>query len=298
MANFRFIAPPLPHYIVGGEDTYEIGQVHPNRSSISVFDMVIVTKGALFFQEEDRQWSVKPGEALILHPDRRHFAYHPCTATTHFYWIHFQSTGEWTEVSEIVPDMNKRTKQLYQRIEEFPIHLPRFCSFTSPASAYEKLKTLLQLEGNPSTDSKWRQQAVFQSLLFDMNEKQKQQASPIERLAEAVETYLRQNYRNRVCYDDFRNRLHFHPTYITRCMKQIYGCTPLEYLTRYRVEQSKLLLVNTDMSIYTIAQEVGFSTSTYYIRCFVKIETVTPKHYRQRFRNIKAAASKEVVHPE
>ena len=42
---FQFTAPPLPHYIICGEDTYQVGDKHPDRYNIGVFDLILVTKG-------------------------------------------------------------------------------------------------------------------------------------------------------------------------------------------------------------------------------------------------------------
>jgi YesN/AraC family two-component response regulator len=87
-----------------------------------------------------------------------------------------------------------------------------------------------------------------------------------------------------VKYDWLKKDLHFHPAYISRCMKQVYGSTPLAYLMRYRVEQSKVLLMNTNLPVQQVSLDVGFSNATYFIRCFSKAEGMTPRTYRQKFR--------------
>ena len=66
---FQFTAPPLPHYIICGEDTYQVGDKHPDRYNIGVFDLILVTKGALFLEENGAAYRVRAGCYLILRPD-------------------------------------------------------------------------------------------------------------------------------------------------------------------------------------------------------------------------------------
>jgi AraC-like DNA-binding protein len=66
-------------------------------------------------------------------------------------------------------------------------------------------------------------------------------------------------------------------------MKKEYGQSPMDYLLRYRIEQSKLMLMQTDYSIARIAEEVGFNQAPYFSSCFLKVEGLSPRQYRQRF---------------
>ena len=53
------------------------------------------------------------------------------------------------------------------------------------------------------------------------------------------------------------------------------------YLNKIRIEQSKLLLKNTDSSIVEIAMEVGFEDQSYFSKVFKNLTKMTPKQYRQ-----------------
>lgn len=66
-------------------------------------------------------------------------------------------------------------------------------------------------------------------------------------------------------------------------MKKEYGCAPMEYLLHYRIQQSKLLLMQTSYTIARIAEEVGFNQAPYFSSSFIRIEGTTPREFRQRF---------------
>ena len=59
------------------------------------------------------------------------------------------------------------------------------------------------------------------------------------------------------------------------------GVSFSNYLNKIRIEQSKLLLKNTDFSIVEIAMEVGFEDQSYFSKVFKNLTKMTPKQYRQ-----------------
>lgn len=106
---------------------------------------------------------------------------------------------------------------------------------------------------------------------------------PVKKVAEQAAAFIRQNYQASISYDQIGETLHFHPNYISRCMKKVFNCTPLEYLIRFRLEQAKLQLLKTDQTITEVAQTVGFEHIPYFTRCFTKHEGLTPSVFRKRF---------------
>ena len=60
------------------------------------------------------------------------------------------------------------------------------------------------------------------------------------------------------------------------------GLTFVEYLSRGRIEQAKLLLHNKNMRVSEIAYEVGFQSLTHFNRTFRKLVGSSPTEYRSR----------------
>jgi AraC-like DNA-binding protein len=285
MPALQFSVPPLPHYLYSGEDTYNNDQKHPNRRNTRVFDLLIVTKGALFISEETEHWEVKAGQALILRPDCHHYSPEPCREKTHFYWVHFQTKGEWTEIPEMIRPVHHKQMTPFNQQELFPMILPKFCTLYHPLETYEKIRNLLILIKQPAAESRWEEQKIFQGILQELQKTQKPAAnSATVRIAENAALYLQENHQKQVTYDLLGSEINFHPAYISRCMKKVFHCTPSEYLTHYRVEQSKVLLVNTDLPVSRISEQVGFSSTSYFTRTFFKLTDITPLKFRKSYR--------------
>jgi AraC-like DNA-binding protein len=69
--------------------------------------------------------------------------------------------------------------------------------------------------------------------------------------------------------------------YLTYCVRREVGMTPISYLNRYRVNQAKILLRESEKSVTEIAMTVGFSDSSYFARVFRRQMGVSPDVYRR-----------------
>ncbi|MGO4696688.1 helix-turn-helix transcriptional regulator [Paenibacillus sp. 2TAB26] len=282
----QFICPPMPHFIHGGEDTYPILGGHADRSNIGVFDLIYVTRGSLYMEEEGQEFNISAGHYAIFRPDRSHRTTMPCSEETHFYWLHFQTVGDWSESHERLPFSISQEGQPFAPIEYFPFQLPKQKRVLVPHAIEEKIRELLQLQEQPSAQSRWTQQQIFH-LLLQLLQDQNQSAvdSPYLQIAEATALFLRRSYQDPLSYKKMAEELHFHPNYIAICMKKTFGCTPLEYLTRHRIEQAKRLLIHTNEPIGKIAEEIGFGSFPYFVRCFTKHTSTKPKAFRMLYRS-------------
>ena len=63
------------------------------------------------------------------------------------------------------------------------------------------------------------------------------------------------------------------------------GKTPYEYLTRLRLEEAKRLILMGELSMSEIAEQCGFSSTSYFIQVFHKTAGVSPDKYRRTLPN-------------
>jgi YesN/AraC family two-component response regulator len=106
---------------------------------------------------------------------------------------------------------------------------------------------------------------------------------PAFAVAEKAAIYLRKNYAQKITYEDLGYALRFHPNHIARCMIQAFGCTPIEYINKIRIDQAKILLLSTDWSTDRISEVCGFTQSAYFSRVFKKLEKLSPSQFRKQY---------------
>ncbi|CAN7267542.1 helix-turn-helix transcriptional regulator [Paenibacillus sp. LjRoot56] len=292
MAFLEITIPPLPHYITSGLNAIPKGGQHPSRSNIQVFDLLITISGSFYIGEDDARFEVGSGQAVILRPDRYHFATQVCSEITHTYWLHFHVGGAWELINPAAvapvsledPAPEEAAVEAFA-VEPFTMRIPQFTTLQHPEKMYEIFDQLLQLQPRAHVSSvRFAQQQLFQEILYQLAASgETDHASASRACAEKAASYLRQHFRESVSAKQLGDELNFHPVYIARCMQKEYGCSPITYLLKLRVGHAKLLLLQTELPIAHIAQEVGFEQAAYFAASFTKLEGMSPRSYRQQF---------------
>ncbi|KZL89491.1 AraC family transcriptional regulator [Clostridium magnum] len=94
--------------------------------------------------------------------------------------------------------------------------------------------------------------------------------------------YINEHYKENITLDTIANMVHLNASYFSSVFKKEMGASFSSYLNKIRIEQSKLLLKNTDYSILNIALEIGFEDQSYFSKVFKSLTNMTPKQYKQR----------------
>lgn len=95
-------------------------------------------------------------------------------------------------------------------------------------------------------------------------------------------TYVEKHYSEPIMQADVAERFHFTQQYFSRYFKKNTGITFTEYVMRYRVQQARKSLVESDKRILDIALENGFTDERRFITTFKKFYQETPFQYRKK----------------
>ena len=105
--------------------------------------------------------------------------------------------------------------------------------------------------------------------------------TPYRSFCQKLESELRQRINNPdfqiadICQSLLMSRTHLY-----RKIKQHYNSSFSELITTLRLNLSKKLLLESELSISQIAYEVGYRDPSYFVRTFKKHEGMTPRAYR------------------
>lgn len=108
-----------------------------------------------------------------------------------------------------------------------------------------------------------------------------------QELAEAINNFIRLNYRYNISPREIANELHVNPSYASRRFSQHYNRTITERITEVRIKRARALLAETDAPIGNIAMNVGFNDVNYFSRIFKKATGLSPTQYRRLSRKNK-----------
>ena len=97
----------------------------------------------------------------------------------------------------------------------------------------------------------------------------------------AVRRYIDLHFKEALTLEQLAEEGHMNKFYLSHAFKREYGVSPINYMISRRIEESKYLLAETDLSLSQIAQLLGFSSLSYFSQVFHRTQSISPKEYRQ-----------------
>ncbi|WP_193774366.1 helix-turn-helix transcriptional regulator [Vallitalea guaymasensis] len=99
-------------------------------------------------------------------------------------------------------------------------------------------------------------------------------------IIDKVLKYVEDNYTKPIYLSNLADELNITQQHLSRKFKKHRGITLVAYINRLRIQKSAELLKTTDKNIGTIAIEVGFNDTKYFIKKFKEAYGITPNMYR------------------
>jgi len=227
--------------------------IHPERTE-STWEIIYVTKGEVFLQEEEQPWHLKEGQAVLLTPGIRHWG-SKTTENVQFYWVHFRVvTGELPFNLRFFPKLEEVA--LFKELLHFN-NLPVVPDYLVNAVLVHILAELCRLSSHAEVVSGAVSPKIYE--------------------------WLRINACASLTVAQAAKHFGFSADHLTRLMKKDYGTGAKELINRFLMNRAKELLCNTDMYVKEIAAELGFSCDKAFIGYFCYHENCSPTAFRERF---------------
>ncbi|MBR2343584.1 MAG: helix-turn-helix domain-containing protein [Clostridia bacterium] len=199
--------------------------------------------------------------------------------------LSFDLTGESPEPSERMAPVATALfdpSLLHPTAEHAPfdkyIHLPDM------ESEREGLLEMCDVFTSAVGEYRARVSAMLKLLLIKLAELADENALPA-RMIEALDAYIRENVGEEISNTEIGAIFGYHPFYVSRVLKESRGQTLRQYIISYRLGLAKNMLRYTAKSVGEIAEECGFTDASYFTKTFKSALGVTPKEYRNSFKD-------------
>ena len=141
------------------------------------------------------------------------------------------------------------------------------------------LKYIKEIEGFSNIDklSAWLIDVVhnFLGYMFDLKDVKNKD------VVYKMKSYIEHNYTDKLTLTDVANHIFLSNSYVSKLMKQELDCNFTEYVNKLRIEKSKELLRDANLSLVEIASMVGFDDQSYFTKVFKKRTGLSPGKYRE-----------------
>lgn len=93
-------------------------------------------------------------------------------------------------------------------------------------------------------------------------------------------TYVKQNIGKTIRQEQLEDVACLTRSHLNRLFHESYGMSSMQYVIRQKVQYAQQLLLTSDMSVSSVAEAIGISDTSYFIRLFRKQIGFTPQDYR------------------
>jgi len=97
--------------------------------------------------------------------------------------------------------------------------------------------------------------------------------------------YVRENFHSQISLEDASRIVDLSPFAFSKYFKKYTGEGFVEYLNKVRIDKARYLLRETEYQVHDIAPQCGFTGISNFNKQFRKEEGISPRVYRDKFRN-------------
>ncbi len=93
--------------------------------------------------------------------------------------------------------------------------------------------------------------------------------------------FIKEHYRSEITLEDISREVNISSHYFSKLFKDEVGENFIDYVTSMRIQKSKELLMENQLSIKEISFEIGYGDPNYFSRIFKKVVGISPTEYKE-----------------
>ena len=162
-------------------------------------------------------------------------------------------------------------------------------------SGYEKLRKIFQEIHNCHTEKKPYFYVKLKMLFFDffyemltkhyiipVSTEQNKSLAAVKEVLDHISLHYQEN----LTVSELSGLSNYSEYYFMKLFRQYTGKTLVEYINDFRMEKAKYLLTHSDAPVTEIAMQVGFNSTSYFIKKFQQSNKISPHKYRKSMRQV------------
>jgi YesN/AraC family two-component response regulator len=259
--------------------------LHPRRN-IDTYVLIMVKEGILFITQNGISYEIQPKQYLFLIANEEHYGHASSSGKLSYLWVHFamERSAISSENADFVVEDYGRTKENPQ--ESYYI-IPEYGEISLTQRAPLLFNQLLDLSRQDHIYSNQILNYALSLLIMEISQEfietynKKEQKIP-PNVARIME-WIRANYYKPLSVSEIANEFGYNTNYLSALFKKSTGNTLIYFINKTRIDISKSLISNYDISIKEAAFSCGFADEKYYMKTFKKMEDMTPTQYKKAF---------------
>lgn len=246
-------------YVSSGNFITSEKWIHPNRY-IDTHEIIFMTEGKAYIQENERKYCLSPGDILYLEPGKNHkgYMYNKKGEKVSFYWMHFTCSHSIKNI--------------------------KYFSLQNPSAIAILMKQLLHYTNTPNYSSEiynYIVRIIIETIILDS----KMLSTGNMILISDICEYIRNNTDKKIKVKDLADYFGYNESYLSRIFKEKYNVGIKQYINAEKIKYAKSLLVTTQYPIKKIGYLCGFDDEKEFLKFFKYYEKLSPGQFRKGYFN-------------
>lgn len=236
------------------------------RPSYSGYIFQYTLKGCGYFVKNGESHLLREGCCFLAKVPENSVYYHDHTSgeAWEYFYLHFDGSAA-ESFYQIINDLTNGFFSIAP--DKAPIHL-----FFRLIDNYQRKGFLDLYEGG---EFLYR---FFSGILRELETPTDNVSSPLL----MATTYMRKHFATISSIVEIADACNISAEHLCRCFQKEKGQSPLQFLTKLRMEHALFLLLNTTDDIEHIATACGYQNGNYFAKVFKKYVHCSPSEYRKR----------------
>lgn len=216
---------------------------------------------------EGKEHTLSAGEAFLVQIPSNHSYFLP------------EESEQWEFI--YISLYGKEAQKAFEFITGKMGHVINFLPESAPI---KQLRKIYQNAVNQEITDAYQSSALGYSFLMELYRIALNISEPFDNLPEQVSKaiiFIQKQYNQFISLDDIVEASTLSKYHFTRLFHKTTNMTPLQYLTKIRIDNAIELLRFTNLSIEDISRQVGYSNGNYFCKVFSKRVNMSPGQFRQ-----------------
>lgn len=231
------------------------------------YQIIYLIKGSGYYEFDNEIIKLEEGSVIVFTPGQPQHYHYRLEDSTELYWIHFTGYGVEEELMKVgllgrrfysIGVYDECTELLAKIMQELQLKKPLYMQYSVGyflqllACIARKLESLTDNQSITNEDS-------FSKIIAIMHLKYNEAYSA--------------EYYAKMCNLGVYSFIHK--------FKKLTGLSPLQYITKIRMEEAKYLISRSSLSIKEVSDIVGYENPLYFSRVFKNVIGVSPSFYKK-----------------
>jgi AraC-like DNA-binding protein len=238
------------------------------------YEIHYIVKGEVNWWVEEESYRLHAGMALVIRPNETHGSSTGVLEPCEHFWLRLA----FPEQGGLPGLTASETTALQQAFDNFKRQ-----AFSVSGAVHEGFSRLMDEHRRPSDHSVLLSRAALHTLLVSLIRDAGQcSADNISPAIQACTQAIQQQLSAPPTVAQLACQAQLSETAFRKRFRRETGCSPLDYITRRRIQEAKQRLAQRDACIKVVAHDLGFSSRQYFSTVFKRITGISPGAYLRR----------------